>query len=166
MALDARTKARIPPRIARRSFIAALASAVGAVGAALHRRRTSSPSPSQDDLATARILLAATAAVVGMSFERSHYESYFTWRLAHLPDASAAYRRAAASLERAAREELGAAFDRASDRDRARLCERCLDPALRREILELFAATDAWTALGYDGWPGMARGFSHDAGPT
>src|SRR5262249_62395582 len=28
-----------------------------------------------------------------------------------------------------------------------------------REVLELFAATDAWLLLGYDAWPGTPRGL-------
>jgi hypothetical protein len=112
-----------------------------------------------DDATTIAIMVAAAEAVIGIPVERSHYERYFEWRLRELPKSAAEYRHAAEVLERSARAELGSSFVKASLPGRLRLCDESLDIRLRREMLELFANTDAWVALGFAGWPGMARGF-------
>lgn len=135
---------------------AACGVAVGAAGAghAWVARRIQ-----LDDETTIRIMVVAAETVIGIPVERSHYERYFAWRLRQLPRSADEYRSAAAALERSARAKLGSSFVMASAAVRLRLCDESLGIDVRREILDLFEATDAWIALGFPGWPGMARGF-------
>ena len=130
-------------------------------------------------------LLAATAAVAGAPIRPEHYATFFRWRAAHLRGHLRLYARFCAAVDRAA---LGAArvpfagctvevqrriLDRAF---RARADAALHGPSLRRlldydwqlyerhilrEVLALFAATDAWVLLGYDAWPGTPRGLEH-----
>jgi hypothetical protein len=100
-----------------------------------------------------------------LPIEPDHYETYFRWRLEHLEGPRLLYQRIADALED--RRPPGATtFAEASLASRggaiadlARTAHAADVLGLQREVLALFARTDAWVHLGYDGWPGTARGF-------
>lgn len=121
---------------------------------------------------TLQALLAAAGAWVGRAAERPQYAELYRSRAASLSGYLRLYRRFAdrlgprfAGLSRD--ERLAAVADLAPPGRLARLRlglagdERLL---FRRyvavETLALYAATDAWTALGYAAWPGTPRGLS------
>lgn len=130
-----------------------------------------------------RTLLAAAAAVAGASIREEHYAAFFRWRAAHLRGHLRLYARFCVAVDRAARGAEGTVFADCSAEVRNRILERAFraradaavpEPSLRRlrdfdwrlyerhilrEILALFAATDAWLVLGYDTWPGTPRGL-------
>jgi hypothetical protein len=128
-------------------------------------------------------LLAAAAAVAGASIRQEHYAAFFRWRAAHLRGHLKLYQRFCAAVDRAARGANRTAFADCPAQTQHRILERAFraradaavpGPSLRRlldydwqlyerhilrEVLALFAATDAWVLLGYDAWPGTPRGF-------
>jgi hypothetical protein len=130
-----------------------------------------------------RTLLAATAAVVGAPVRPEHYAAFFRWRAAHLRGHLRLYARFCAAVDRAAQGAAGVAFVGCPEETQRRILERAFraradaavhGPWLRRlldydwqlyerhilrEVLALFAATDAWVLLGYETWPGTPRGF-------
>jgi hypothetical protein len=130
-----------------------------------------------------RTLLAAAAAVAGAPIRQEHYAAFFRWRAAHLRGHRNLYVRFCAAVDRAAWSMQGAAFAYCQAGTQQRILERAFraradaavpGPWLRRvleydwhlyeryilrEVLAVFAATDAWLLLGYDGWPGTPRGF-------
>ncbi len=130
-----------------------------------------------------RTLLAATAAVAGAAIRQEHYAAFFRWRAAHLRGHLRLYQRFCAAVDRAARGANRTAFADCPAEAQYRILERAFraradaalhGPSLRRlldydwqlyerhilrEVLALFAATDAWLLLGYDAWPGTPRGF-------
>lgn len=130
-----------------------------------------------------RTLLAAAAAVAGAPIRHEHYAAFFRWRAAHLRGHRRLYVRFCAAVDRAAWSAQGTAFADCQAETQQRILERAfrarataavLGPWLRRaleydwhlyeryilrEVLAVFAATDAWLLLGYDGWPGTPRGF-------
>src|SRR5262249_27469571 len=129
-----------------------------------------------------RTLLAATAAVVGAPIRQEHYAAFFRWRAAHLRGHLGLYARFCAAVDRAAQGAAGVALPGCRVGVQRRILERAFraradaavhGPWLRRlldydwqlyeryilrEVLALFAATDAWVLLGYDTWPGTPRG--------
>jgi len=127
--------------------------------------------------ATLATLEAATAALLGGGIEPTHYRDLFRWRAEHLAGARALYERFARRLDRGARglgqrsfrtaspeaqRRVLAAFRPAAGALRIRRAllarddERCARLVVR-EILRLFARTDAWVRSGYPSWPGMPR---------
>lgn len=132
------------------------------------------------DAATAAALAAAAEALVGEAGRRSHYLESFRWRAAQLPGRRRLYRRFTRLVDAAAAGAGAARFAHLDPGSRRRLLAR-LFPAGRlrrallgwaagermllrrhvvREILEVYAATDAWTDLGYGSWPGTAQGLA------
>jgi hypothetical protein len=132
-----------------------------------------------DDLGA---LLAATEVIVGFPLQLAHYEALFRWRAEHQAGYRARYQRFRASLDRAAVEDPGCYFSECDRPTRARLLEKLaltvplaqVDKSqlllgardweqyhtyITREILRLFAKTDALIAIGYDAWPGVPRGL-------
>jgi len=132
---------------------------------------------------TLETLLAATRAVVLEPIEATHYAAFFRWRAAHLPGHYALYERFRATVDGIARREEGLLFAQCAVASQRRILRPALDvrseqaarsrPASRderdwalyhrhivREVLALFARTDAWILLGYDAWPGTPRGFT------
>lgn len=125
----------------------------------------------------ARVLSAAAEGLVGLSLERTHYEGFYTWRAEHLPGYRALYVALASAI--LAGDDDGPAFvelDPAARQARLRDVPGAFDPPRWSDVLlhplaprigrhfvdetiRLFDATDAWIILGYDGWPGMARGL-------
>ncbi len=130
-----------------------------------------------------RTLLAAAGAVAGAPIRQEHYAAFFRWRAAHARGHRRLYERFCAAVDRAARGLEGVAFAGCSLQAQNRILDRAFraradaavpGPWLRRlreydwqlyerhilrEVLALFAATDAWLLLGYDAWPGTPRGF-------
>lgn len=149
-------------------------------------RRAASPElpeaePGPLDAPTLQTLLAVARALVGGAADRPSYAQLFRSRAEELPGYRRLYRRLD---QRLAHQSVGPggsteAFQ-ALPPERARQVVTRLAPpgrlarltlgfagderALFRryvtlEILELYAATDAWIALGYTGWPGRPRGL-------
>jgi hypothetical protein len=128
-------------------------------------------------------LLAAAAAVAGATIRQEHYAAFFQWRAAHVHGHLRLYERFCAAVDRAARGLEGVTFAGCSPATQHRILDRAFrartdaavpGPWLRRlreydwqlyerhilrEVLALFAVTDAWLLLGYDAWPGTPRGF-------
>lgn len=126
-------------------------------------------------------LLAVTVSLLGDRIERGHYRDYFSWYAGQVAGYKGAYERIAAMLDHATLateqrvfvqceagmqrklvESLRAARDNrwltvvTGIRDRDRLL---LERYLVEPVLALYGRTDAWIAIGYDAWPGQARGF-------
>jgi hypothetical protein len=132
---------------------------------------------------TLSALLAATTALAGVPVQLAHYEDFFRWRAEHLPGYKALYEQFAAALAHRARRAVGCAFvdcsrqvqqkvlderpqlrsgDTRWQKARVAVLERewlRFDQYIVRDILLLFMRTDAWTALGYENWPGTPRGL-------
>jgi hypothetical protein len=130
-----------------------------------------------------RTLLAAAAAVAGAPIRQEHYAAFFRWRAAHLRGHARLYARFCAAVDRAAHGAAGVAFAGCGVEVQRRILERAFraraDAAVTgvslrrlldydwrlyerhilREVLALFAATDAWVLLGYETWPGTPRGL-------
>jgi hypothetical protein len=168
------------------AFGLAIAAAGGGVLLWRRRRRAAvpavEPGPTGEiDDATYAVLLATPGALVDGDVELEHYRDFFRFRAARVPGYLDLYRAFAQSVAEATRRlgvgELASAppatrrevivegcFSRAlgagrlaggpDDETRARF-----ELYVAREILELFNATDAWILLGYDAWPGTARGL-------
>ncbi len=116
-------------RITRRRFVAVLALAVVAAGAAtVWRRRLalrhwviqtpltdSPPGPLRDS--TADTLLASVRALLGDGVEPAHYVDFFRWHAEHLPGHRKLYEDFEAHVDRAARRHGHAGF-RACPRER------------------------------------------------
>lgn len=113
--------------VTRRGLLGA--GLVVATGAALPRWL----SPARDPV---RALAATAPLYLGLPVSLKVYEDYFRIRLERLPDRRDAYEGAAAASEKAL---LGPDYE-----------------WLRREVLEHFSRTEAWTRLGYPAWPGQA----------
>ena len=130
-----------------------------------------------------RTLLAATRAIVLEPIDAAHYGAFFRWRAAHLPGHYALYERFRATVDGIASREEGLPFAQCAVASQRRILGPALDvgseqtarsrPPRRderdwalyhrhiiREVLALFARTDAWILLGYEAWPGTARGFT------
>lgn len=136
---------------------------------------------SESTLAT---LLAASAVAIGFEVDMAKYADFFRWRAANLPGyrdlyeefaqradsvslrrGDVAFASAPADLRQAvlaavfatartAQSRLDRLVAGAFQRHRLRLRDRTVG-----EALLLFARTDALVLLGYDGWPGAARGL-------
>jgi hypothetical protein len=129
------------------------------------------------------VLLAATRAIAGTPIEIGHYEDYFRWRAENLRGYLSLYEKFRARADAAAQRRCGREFALCdSVQQRSILDQELLSqPTASRfdtvrssvfqrgrlifekyifsEVLALFAATDAWKLLGYDGWPGTPRGL-------
>jgi hypothetical protein len=128
-------------------------------------------------------LLAATAALAGGPVQLAHYEDFFRWRAEHLRGYKDLYEQFAAAFDRRAQRSLGrdfAAWSRRLQQQvlaepprlhsgetgwrgvRVAVLERewlRFDKYIVPDVLLLFLGTDAWTALGYEAWPGTPRGL-------
>ena len=135
---------------------------------------------------TLAALMATTLVLLPAGIEPQRYEDCFRWRAEHLPGYKGIYDRFAATVDRAARQLGEAGFAHAAApaerkvleplaEARAVLAERSRRAALRvtllgrdwfvferhivRDLLALFARTDAWLLAGYPSHPGVARGL-------
>jgi hypothetical protein len=131
------------------------------------------------DEATLQVLQATTAALIEVPVETGHYRDFFQWRSQNVPGYKGLYEQFAASVNAAvgtpfadstvfAQRDVLARCLRAGnaaghlDEVRAGLFDRqwlVYDHYIVREILDLFARTDAWVKLGYETWPGEHRGL-------
>lgn len=142
---------------------------------------TQPPGPLNEEVA--KTLLAAAEALTGAAIDRDHYERFFRWRAEHLPGHRALYERFTAIVHQAAKRSRGCAFAKCENAARLEI----LQPAFRvraaegrisrlragvlqrewvlfdiyivREIVLLFARTDAWRLAGYESWPATPRGL-------
>lgn len=132
---------------------------------------------------TLATLVAAAKTAVGRPVEASHYGEYFRWRAEHLPGYRTLYDRFGAQLDHDARRAVRCPFAECNPADRTRMLRAAdraraprtiadrawlltggrawvaYDTFILGEALALFADTDAWVLLGYDGWPGRPRGL-------
>jgi hypothetical protein len=174
------------PAISRRTALARIgaltAAAVVAASLGLRRLLHKAPPPPPPQSAppvderrpgplgasSLETLLVAAAAIIGLPIEREHYRDFLRWRAEHLPGYRALCERFAARIEREVARAGGPLGAREHPAQRA-LVEAAIaddDPhlragfeTLRHELLLLFSRTDAWVVAGYDGWPGVPRGF-------
>jgi hypothetical protein len=143
-------------------------------------RLSTDTSPGPLGAGALRTLMAAAEALIGASFEHKHYEVFLSWRAANIPGHRGVYERLAAMLDRLAmaagrkpfadldieaRRRIVDALSRLREhrlhelwaavfnRDRLLFGRHITQP-----VLALYARTDAWIHLGYDAWPGRARG--------
>ena len=130
-----------------------------------------------------RTLQAAARAIVLEPIDTAHYGGFFRWRAEHLPGHYALYERFRATVDGIASREEGLPFALCAVTSQRRILQPALDvrseqparsrPASKderdwalyhrhivREVLALFARTDAWILLGYEAWPGTPRGFA------
>jgi len=137
----------------------------------------SPPGPLDEE--TADTLRAAAEALVGEAGRSDRYLAPFRWRADHVPGHLETYRRFAGFVDERARRQGAARFVALSTGGRRRLLSRWfpggrmrhlvtgwMAPERRllrrhvvREILAVYAATDAWVDLGYGGSPGEVRGL-------
>lgn len=135
--------------------------------------------PGELDEETEGTLRAAAEALVGEAGRESRYLSPFRWRAAHLPGYRGLYRRFTHFVDAEAGDGKASRFAALPTAERRRLLSGRFpggrlrhvllgwrDPdrmRMRRhvvqEILATYAATDAWTDLGYESWPGAVRGL-------
>jgi hypothetical protein len=130
------------------------------------------------------VLLATTETLTGRPVELGHYADFFRWRAEHLAGHGALYTRFAETADRAARAAAGRPFLAVDHGMRRKVLEPAFavrgargrlqrlrlgvterewilfEEHIVREIQLLFAATDAWTRAGYEGWPGRPRGLA------
>lgn len=145
---------------------------------------TATPAPL--DMPVQETLAAATKALLEVPVEIKHYIEYFDWHAENLPGYRRLYVKFHKAVEKASYERCGQAFSRCDAASQRALLERefldrlpqshtdrlweatanrswtlLVDRYLFREILELFARTDVWQLLGYQGWPGIPRGLDN-----
>jgi hypothetical protein len=126
------------------------------------------------DVGAVRALLATTEALVAAAVETSHYEDFFRWRSENLGGYRALYERFTAVVDRAAKEAQKPDFASCDMNARREILQRMTSRAyavvferdvlrfetyIFRQILALFSRTDGWIWLGYESWPGTARGL-------
>jgi len=132
------------------------------------------------DASVARALVASTEALVDSPIDTSRYEEFFRWRAANVPGYRNLYEKFAVAIDAAAGRAGGGDFADHAIEARRNILARLLpseeryaqllsaivradhvrfDRYIVGEVIELFNNTDAWTLLGYDGWPGSARGL-------
>lgn len=129
-------------------------------------------------------LLAATRALLAVPVQIARYEDFFRWRSENVRGYKTLYEQFAAAVELRARQSAGCDFLDCSleiqrkilanlpqvnsaetrwDKLRVSVLERdwvLFDRYIVREILLLFAKTDAWPLLGYEASPGTPRGLN------
>jgi hypothetical protein len=180
-------------RVSRRAVIRLLAAAAAGVGAggfglaAVLRKLAGPPAleeapPQALSAETLAALLAATRAVANERIDAAHYAAFFRWRAEHLRGHAALYERFRLAADRLAGCEFArcpvaaqqAIIQRAfraraaAGTWRVRLLERdwvLYDRYIVRDVLALFARTDAWVLLGYEAWPGTPRGLQRYQAP-
>jgi hypothetical protein len=173
-------------QITRRKFFALLASGTAAaIGSLLYfrsslhsdrksflerSRRTTSPLGEE----TLKILIAMAEALTGRSTLQGDYAGYYHWRAQNLQGYKTRYERFADLLQARSiaatkrnfgdnpmnvRLEIVNSFRPAFQKSKSETGLRTFEKYIIQETLHLFARTDAFLALGYDSFPGQARGF-------
>lgn len=154
--------------ISRRACIQTLLLVPGALAVACSSKSNAPPPDTVSVEKTwTQILLAATDAVLGVPIpDHAHYERFLKYRYETLTPYKDVYLAFAGTLQRRARAEQHADFVALSPDARTKLVADVLehdadgakyDKYFRAEVLALFAKTDAFVMLGYDGWPGTSR---------
>jgi hypothetical protein len=130
---------------------------------------------------TTRTLLGAVEALVGGSVETVHYEIFFGWRAEHLRGTRDLYDKFVATLDKIGRKSHRRSFLECDLEARQQMLKKfTLSSQLSKfqrtiffredllfynhiikEILKLYSRTDAWIDIGYENWPGQARGFEY-----
>jgi hypothetical protein len=128
---------------------------------------------------TLNILLKTAEAVTFPSIDNKHYEDFYKWRSENLKGYRSLYINYALSTDIISQQKYGRTFlDCSIDDCASMISEMIPDGKLEKlrfsffhrewilyykyifhETLSLFAATDAWKLLGYESWPGRARGL-------
>jgi hypothetical protein len=133
------------------------------------------------DAEVTHTLLAVTTTLVDIPIEPSHYEDFFRWRASSLRGYASLYEKLTTRLDEKAGQIGQASFIDCDAATRRRILAAVLPSKKRtyvgflrgiidsdlprfdiyvvREILQLFNRTDSWTRLGYESWPGTARGL-------
>jgi len=118
-----------------------------------------------------QVLMSVTKTILGSSIELSHYQDYFVWHAENLPGYKGLYREFAANLNRRAKRLHGQAFVRCDQVQREDVLNRLFSGAafqkypVIQELMQLYSKTDAWIQLGYNAWPGTARGLDRYTKP-
>ena len=137
------------------------------------------------DAVTIRALDATAEALLGFPAP-PRYRRYFEWHATHVAGYRAIYRSFADYLANRARTDHGMAFSDCSRGQKRAILSAVLDARadhklgtdlgriwrgvarkdlvqydayILREILDLYAKTDAWLAIGYDAFPGKPAGL-------
>jgi len=161
--------------LTRRSFVVMAAVAtvgVGFVGVNWIGRRLDrlgslgtlpTPAPPQTETLGDRaeaVLNSAVEALLGPDVDRDRYMDCFRWRAENIDGLNANYAEFAEWADSQAMRAFSHAFDECTPDERRQVLDG--DPPSRRvpqEILNFYALTDAWVAVGYDDWPGSPRGL-------
>jgi hypothetical protein len=124
-----------------------------------------------------RTLIAMAEALAGRQNLRGNYFNFYCWRSEHLPGYRDRYERFASLLRLESRHRMNRDFCDLSLEVRLTVVNSLRPLLLKKnessaqglaeferpviqETLHLYARTDAWFALGYDSFPGEARGFA------
>jgi hypothetical protein len=130
------------------------------------------------------LMAASEALFVAYTIEPNHYEGYFRYRAGNLDGYANLYQQLVTTLDTAAQDRGETSFVESDRETRRAILDTGLQHIINnnfqdasaniltdaatwehyarfflREVLSLFMYTDAWIAVGYDGWPGMARGL-------
>ncbi|MBD3883726.1 hypothetical protein IFO70_18340 [Phormidium tenue FACHB-886] len=141
--------------------------------------------PGALDAQASRVLRATTEAVLaGVPVrDMKHYDDYFLWRAQHLPGYMKLYKEFAAAADQEAQNITKKNFVESDLDTRKKILDKAAkehDPGtvdklrivtfgsnwalynkyIVSEILQTFAKTDAYIALGHRAWPGSVRGLS------
>ncbi len=162
-----------------------LGATAGAIGWSRRRLIEWLRNPEVDPAATGRLpaatlatLLAAAHALLGQPITDASYADYYQWRAANLAGYRELYVGFARYLDAVARRSGARDFPSASLAVRRQTLEgftstrrwvRVADGILHRdkvrwqqrfvrETIWLYAHTDGWLRIGYDGWPGISIG--------
>jgi hypothetical protein len=126
-----------------------------------------------------KALLAVTQTLVDSPVETSHYVEFFQWRSQNLQGYKDVYEQFAFTVNHAAKQSVNQEFSDSETGVRLRILQKTrlagrinriqmglferdwlrFEKYIVREILEVFNRTDAWILLGYESWPGTARGL-------
>lgn len=145
-------------KISRRQFMALAVGAIGTGAVAVvgldrllnndgddnATTLTFDPATGELDSETIETLMALVAAYVGDNGTIAHYQAYFTWRAANLPEYLSTYQAFAVALDEAARELSGQSFTLTDDATREQILRYGLelpDPASGLTDPQIFAET-------------------------
>jgi hypothetical protein len=156
--------------VSRRTWLRGIAHAPIAILLACSKKlEKDSPPTVSVETSWDSILLGAADAILGLPIpDHGHYKSFFDWRFKNVAPYRDVYLRLATALEKRSQQVTRASFVSAKLETRDEIVSDVLDhdpgaadfdSYFRAEVLALFAKTDVLVMLGYDSWPGVARGF-------
>lgn len=125
------------------------------------------------DKPTIALLMATARTITGLAALQGPYEGYYEYQAENRPGHLIIYQ-AFARTVRAAMGESSTDFSALPNADRLSLLNHIrassegsrFEVPIFQETLGVFAKTDAWLLLGYDGWPGSARGLDEYRNPV